>query len=303
MGIEFTICKVRWERYPRVSGNTHARDWLEFQAARGLAANTLDAYGRNLDAFLQFVESRNIALGSVARNTVGAYIRDITQLSVPRFSKKRQETRTTLANASLQQHLTVVRLFYDYLVEENVCLRNPLRPSVSGCGVIRRHERLPWIPTEDQWRTILEACQQETLRNRTMLAMSYESPRTSPGLRPVIAASAKMVRHGSEASARIERTCSAVKNRPGLPGFEHGVVWRRCRCRDRWPKSWQTTSPHGVPTKSGCYSRIAGAIPTAKTRWCRKGFGRFWTLCRFHAVGCTLSGTDTEVCYIRAVHR
>jgi len=175
MGLEFTICKVRWERYPKVSGNTHARDWLEFQAARGLAANTLDAYGRNLDAFLQFVESRNIALGSVARNTVGAYIRDITQLSVPRFSKKKQETTTTLANASLQQHLTVVRLFYDYLVEENVCLRNPFRPSVSGHGVIRRHERLPWIPTEEQWRTILGACQQETLRNRTMLAMSYDA--------------------------------------------------------------------------------------------------------------------------------
>jgi|SRR5215472_478137 len=175
MGLEFTICKVRWERYPKVSGNTQARDWLEFQAARGLAANTLDAYGRNLNAFLQFVETRNVTLTSVARNTVGAYIRDVAHLSVPRFSKRTQETTTTLANASLQQHLTVVRLFYDYLVEEKVCLRNPLRPSVNGHGVIRRHQQLPWIPTEEQWRTILEACQQETLRNRTMLALSYDA--------------------------------------------------------------------------------------------------------------------------------
>jgi hypothetical protein len=26
MALEFTICKVRWERYPHVSENAHARD-------------------------------------------------------------------------------------------------------------------------------------------------------------------------------------------------------------------------------------------------------------------------------------
>jgi integrase/recombinase XerD len=119
MGLEFTICKVRSERYPKVSENTHAREWLEFQATRGLASNTLDAYGRNLDRFLGFVESRNIRFDSVARNTIGAYIRCVAELPVARFSRKTQETKATLANATLQQHLTVIRLFYDYLVEEN----------------------------------------------------------------------------------------------------------------------------------------------------------------------------------------
>jgi integrase/recombinase XerD len=175
MALEFTICEVRWERYPKASENTHAREWLQFQAARGLAANTLDAYGRNLDAFLRFVELRNIPLHSVRRNTVGIYVQHLAHLPVPRFSKRAQETKTTLANASLQQHVTVVRLFYDYLVEENVCLRNPLRPSVGGCSVIRRQYRLPWIPSEEEWRSILEACKQEPLRNRTMLAMSYDA--------------------------------------------------------------------------------------------------------------------------------
>ena len=28
MALEFSICSVRWERYPKVSGNTHAREWL-----------------------------------------------------------------------------------------------------------------------------------------------------------------------------------------------------------------------------------------------------------------------------------
>lgn len=175
MALEFSICEVKWDRYPNVSENTHAREWLQFQAARGLAANTLDAYGRNLDAFLRFLESRKMPVDSVARNTVGAYVQHIAQLPVPRFSKKAQETRTTLANARLHQHITVIRLFYDYLVEESVCVRNPLRPSMGRCGVIRRHYPLPWIPTEEQWRSILETCKQESLRNRTMLAMSYDA--------------------------------------------------------------------------------------------------------------------------------
>jgi hypothetical protein len=45
MALEFSICEVRWERYQRVSENPHAREWLEFQAARGLAANTIEVYG------------------------------------------------------------------------------------------------------------------------------------------------------------------------------------------------------------------------------------------------------------------
>jgi hypothetical protein len=40
MALEFSISDVRWERYPRVAENPQAREWLKFQAARGLAANT-----------------------------------------------------------------------------------------------------------------------------------------------------------------------------------------------------------------------------------------------------------------------
>src|ERR1700730_13373375 len=106
--------------------NPHGREWLQFQAARGLAANTLDAYGRDLDAYLRFLASTGISFGSVVRNTLGAYIRSITVLAAPRVLKDGRETRTTLSNATLQQHLTVVRLFHDFLVEENICTRNPL---------------------------------------------------------------------------------------------------------------------------------------------------------------------------------
>ena len=73
MALEFSICEVRWERYRRVSENPQAREWLRFQAARGLAANTLDAYGRNLDAYLGFLASKGIPFDGVVRSTVGLY--------------------------------------------------------------------------------------------------------------------------------------------------------------------------------------------------------------------------------------
>ena len=175
MALEFSICEVRWERYRRVSENPHAREWLKFQAARGLAANTIEAYGRDLDCYLGFLGTENIPFHSVIRPTIGAYIRSITQLEVPRVSRKGMEARSTLANATLQQHLTVVRLFHDFLVEERVCTRNPLRPLIGGRGLIQRHHRLPWIPSEEEWQNILQVCKQEPLRNRVMLAMSYDA--------------------------------------------------------------------------------------------------------------------------------
>jgi site-specific recombinase XerD len=142
---------------------------------RGLAANTLDAYGRDLDAYLAFLEFAGVQLPSVVRSTIGAYIENIAQRPVSRGSKRKREARTTLSNATLQQHLTVIRLFYDYLVEEKVCVRHPLRPPIGGRSLLQRHRKLPWIPSEEQWQSILQVCKQEPLRNRVMLAMSYDA--------------------------------------------------------------------------------------------------------------------------------
>jgi site-specific recombinase XerC len=168
MALQFAICEVRWEKYPKVSENAHAKEWLKFQSTRGLAANTLEAYGRDLDAYLAFLACIGVEFQSVVRNVISTYIQYIAQ----RPAKRERKARTTLSNATLQQHLTVIRLFYDYLVEERVCIRHPLRPTIGGRGLIQRHRRLPWIPSEEQWQGILQVCKQEPLRNRVMLAMS-----------------------------------------------------------------------------------------------------------------------------------
>jgi len=58
MALEFSICEVRWERYRRVSENPHAREWLKFQATRGLAANTIEAYGRDLTSTVSRLQTK-----------------------------------------------------------------------------------------------------------------------------------------------------------------------------------------------------------------------------------------------------
>jgi integrase/recombinase XerD len=87
-----------------------------------------------------------------------------------------------LANATLQQRLVAVRLFYDFLVEEGVHTSNPVgrgRNTPPGGfgggrrGLVPRITRLPWIPAEQQWLDILEIARREPARNRVMLALAY----------------------------------------------------------------------------------------------------------------------------------
>jgi site-specific recombinase XerD len=85
-----------------------------------------------------------------------------------------------LANATLQLRITVVRLFYDFLVEEQVRERNPVgrgssRSNGGRRGLVPRYSRLPWIPTDAQWRALLEVAAGECLRNRLMLALGYDA--------------------------------------------------------------------------------------------------------------------------------
>jgi len=41
--------------------------------------------------------------------------------------------------------------------------------------LIPRYRKLPWIPSEEEWKAIVEAARQEPLRNQVMLALSYDA--------------------------------------------------------------------------------------------------------------------------------
>ena len=89
-----------------------------------------------------------------------------------------------MANATLQQRLVAVRLFYDFLVEEGLRESNPVGRGRYTSGrwvggatrpLVPRMVKLPWIPAEQQWRDVLAVFRAEPIRNRLMLALAYDA--------------------------------------------------------------------------------------------------------------------------------
>jgi integrase len=85
----------------------------------------------------------------------------------------------------MQQRITAVRLFFDFLIEEGLRADNPVGRGrytpgrAFGAGAERalltRQQKLPWIPTDEQWRLFLAATCQATLRTRCMVALAYDT--------------------------------------------------------------------------------------------------------------------------------
>ena len=158
----FVIQAIRWDRCPTVAANPLCRAWLTFQSYRGLSGNTLDAYSRGLEIFLRFLSHRCLPVAAVTRTHIGTYLASF------------QSHTGYSSNATVQQRVTVLRLFYSYLLEEGVCQRNPVGQKGSR-ALVRRERKLPWIPSEGDWQAILTSAMQEPVRNRVMLTFAYDA--------------------------------------------------------------------------------------------------------------------------------
>lgn len=117
---------------------------------------------------------------------MAAYVRDLTE----RPSSRGRNVVTIdsgvgLANATIQQRLVAVRLFYDHLVEDGLRTTNPAGRGRFTAGnrygagrergLVARFTRLPWIPTDDQWHAVLAVAATEPIRNRVMFSMAYDA--------------------------------------------------------------------------------------------------------------------------------
>jgi site-specific recombinase XerD len=176
---------VRWEEYPSVAKATVARAWLTWQANRQLAKHTVETYGRSLEDFLRFLDREGARLEEATRAQVAAYVRDLLERPNPRQPKVvHLDSGAGLANATILLRLSVVRLFFDHLVEEGIRTTNPAGRmqwrrrygrTPGEAPLIRRHRRLPWIPTEEQWQALLSVMGNASVRTRLMFAMSYDA--------------------------------------------------------------------------------------------------------------------------------
>lgn len=180
------MTEVKWERYPTVAQSASGRTWLTIQAKLGLAANTIDAYGRALEEYHRFSHRRGVAVEYAAREHIANYVHDMATRPGHKGARGTSlDARPGLANATLQQRLTALRLFYDYLLEEEVRSDNPVGRGrytpgkhfggARARGLIPRYVKLPWIPNDEEWQRFLAAARQEPQRNRAMLALAYDS--------------------------------------------------------------------------------------------------------------------------------
>ncbi|MGO9103677.1 tyrosine-type recombinase/integrase [Mycobacterium sp.] len=174
------------EKWPVLRRHERAREWLQIWVDLGRAPRTIDAYARGLAEYLLVCEREGIDPVSATRAQIALFIRELrTRPSLRGPKVVVLDSGSGLANATLQQRLVPVRLFYDFLVEEGVRESNPVGRGryTAGRGfgggqprpLVARMVKLPWIPGEAEWLRLLGAFRVEPIRNRLMLALAYDA--------------------------------------------------------------------------------------------------------------------------------
>jgi integrase/recombinase XerD len=173
------------EKWPVLSRHYRAAGWLHVWADLGRAPRTVEAYARGLAEYLEVCERDGVDPVTASRAHVAVFVRELaTRPSRRGANVLSLDSGAGLANATIQQRLVPVRLFYDFLIEEGLRESNPVgrgkytpgrRFGGQQRGLVPRLARLPWIPGEQQWMDVLSVAREEPPRNRLMLALAYDA--------------------------------------------------------------------------------------------------------------------------------
>lgn len=178
---------IEWFRYPLTAAHAYASRWITSETLLGLAANTLDAYARGIEDFLRFCEREQVDLLAATRETIARYIGDLRRRPRPSGSHVLASLTVPagLSNATIQQRLTAIRLFFDFLIEEHCRNDNPVGRGRYTPGkqfwagrerpLVPRTHTLPWIPTDEQWHHFITIVQSAPIRTRCMVALAYDT--------------------------------------------------------------------------------------------------------------------------------
>ncbi|MDC7861444.1 integrase [Pantoea ananatis] len=155
-----------------ISPNEHsqllAERWLKLLSDLGRAQATLTAYRNALRHYFAFCSQNSIEPEKARFEDLAAYI-----------SPRLPGMPFPVASATLQLRLSAIRLWYDFLMYQDICLVNPLPRSgtpgmlSSGRGLVPRVVKLPRIPDDAQWQAFLFHAASSPLRDRLMLALTY----------------------------------------------------------------------------------------------------------------------------------
>ncbi|MFG2525993.1 tyrosine-type recombinase/integrase [Streptomyces sp. NPDC048527] len=183
------------EKWPVLGRHERAVEWLRIWTDLGRVPRTIDVYARGLAEYLLVCEREGIDPLVAKRLHLAAFVKELaTRPSRRGGNVVVVDSGAGLANATLQQRLVPVRLFYDYLIEEGLRESNPVgrgrytpgrytpgrytpgrKFGGHQRGLVPRLTKLPWIPSEQQWLDLLDVAREEPISNRVMLALAYDA--------------------------------------------------------------------------------------------------------------------------------
>lgn len=115
------------EKWPVLRRHDRAVERLGVWIDLGRVPRTIDAYARGLAEYLTVCQRAGVDPLVATRATVAGFVRELASRSSPRgVNVVALDSGAGLANATLQQRLVPVRLFYDFLIEEGLRGSNPV---------------------------------------------------------------------------------------------------------------------------------------------------------------------------------
>src|ERR1700758_4194178 len=115
------------DKWPVLGRHEQAAGWLGIWGDLGRAPRTIDAYARGLAEYLESCETSGSDPVTATRADVAGVVRELrTRPGRSGGNVIALDSGAGLSNATLQQRLVPVRLFYDFLVEEGVRESNPV---------------------------------------------------------------------------------------------------------------------------------------------------------------------------------
>ncbi|MDR0350604.1 MAG: tyrosine recombinase [Coriobacteriales bacterium] len=133
---------------------------LSLRVERKLSPHSVRAYGTDLNAFLTWMERERLDLIELEHKTIRRYLAEMD--------------RARYSRATINRHLSAIRLFFSWLVELNFLPSDPLTV-VSGP---KSAKRLPTTLTQQDMERLLSICDLTTpvgLRNQAIIELLYAS--------------------------------------------------------------------------------------------------------------------------------
>jgi hypothetical protein len=154
-----TVLPHKWPVFGR---HERAAGWLRVWTDLGRAPRTIDAYARGRAEYLTMCDRTGVDPLTANRAHIAVYVRELTSRPSHRGANVISiDSGSGLANATIQQRLVRVRLFYDYLMEEGLRESDPVgrgryTPGRARARTGPQNDEAAVVPTEQHWLAILD---------------------------------------------------------------------------------------------------------------------------------------------------